>query len=453
MEQYDVIIIGGGPAGYSAAFEGAKRKLSIALIEESKIGGVCLHEGCIPMKSMLHSAKVFYDYKMKYSSGIQFEYILINKEKEDSQKSLEKSLIGMLKDKYIVCFQGNAQILERDRTGNFQIRISDEETIYGKNLIIATGSISIEIKDLINETEKQNLYVMSSSEFIKEPFCEGHTLVVGAGAVGLEIADFIIMSGNSVTVIDEKEVILQEFDNSIRSSYLYELGRKGIDFDLGTRIHQVNQQNKTVVLKKCNSGEHTKREFDRIVVAIGRKARIPKGLDKIGVEYHNSNGILTDTRCKTNISNCYACGDVNDKPMLAHIAFEEGRKAISDIVDVDIDQEINYHNMPHIIYTTPELAKTGLDDLSQEVCFQASSAMAYGSKYFIENRKEHGLIKLYLNKREIIVGAQVMGTGASELIVFLEAAIDKKMTMNEIKSFNYPHPSIAEAVKYVTIVN
>lgn len=449
--RYDVIIIGGGPAGYTAALEGAKRELNIAMIEEVKIGGVCLHEGCIPMKSMLHTAKVFRECKMRYCSEIEFDYALVNKEKEECQRSLEKSLNSMLKSKFISIFFGEAQIIERDIAGEFRIRISNEQILQGKNLIISSGSEPIEVNNIIYDKEREKPFVMSSGEFIKNPFCEGHTLIVGSGAVGLELADFIVMSGNSVTVIDEKDTILEEFDISIRSTYLFELKRKGIRFELGTRVKQIDQDNKTVLLEDYYSHEQRKNSFDRIVTAIGRRARKPKGLDKIGVEFSATKGIMTDARCKTNIANCYACGDVNDKSMLAHIAFEEGKNVILDIVG--IGKGIDYDSMPHIIYTIPELSKTGLNSNSYGVHFQASSSLSYGSKYYIENRNENGTIILYFNKSEVIVGAQIMGTGASELIVFMEAAILNKMTMNDMKNFYYPHPSIAEAIKYIKINN
>ena len=428
---YDVIIIGGGPAGYRAALTLAKKQKSVLLIEKNKLGGTCLNEGCIPTKSILFSS----------SQHMSFNQII---EKRDGDiNKLLKGLTFQVNHSGVECIYGTAIIQGKDGS-NFIVSVDDKQYI-GESLIIATGSRNKSpiIEGLDNSFK--NGFAITSSEFLtrKESFPD-NIAIIGGGVIGLEFATFLSNLGKTVKVFEYTNHILNNCaDDDVESLILSSLQKSNIEVLLHSDIQEIDEG----IVYKYN-GQYLEYDCDLVVVATGRAANIENlGLEKIAVKAEKC--IITNYNSQTNIPNVYACGDVNGKSMLAHVAYKEAEVAVDNICG--INSSIDYDCIPSVVFANPEIAFVGLSEKECEKRnikhYVKKCSMYYSSMYSIKNANQNGVCKMIFDSNDVLIGAQLIGNGSSELIFVLADMIERKETIDTIKNKVYPHPSIVEIVK------
>lgn len=451
MEKFELIVIGGGPAGYLAAERAAHKGLSVLLIEKNQLGGVCLNEGCIPSKTLLNSAKALSYFSHANQYGITFEgSAKINQKSVVEKKNrVVRKLVGgvklQLKNAGVTVLSGEAKIKER-RSDGFVVSV-DSDDFLGNNLILASGSAPVipTIKGL-NQALSSG-FAVTNREILNQCELPDSLIIVGGGVIGLEMAQYFSTVGVVVTVVEMLDKIAANTDYEVSTILQKSLEKNGVVFCLGAKVIEISEDG--IVYQK--EGETVKISAQKVLLSIGRKPVIENlGLENIGVEIER--GIKTDDCLKTNIDNLYACGDCNGKVMLAHTAYREAEVAVNNICN--IPDKINYNAIPSIIYTNPEVACVGE---TEETAAQkgidylvAKLPMTYSGRYVAESLDQTGICKLIIDKTaNCIIGAHVIGLYASELILAVSSLIDLKIDIERIKKLVFPHPTVGEIIKEV----
>jgi len=423
---YDLIIIGGGPAGYHAAELAAKEGLKTLLFEERSIGGVCLNEGCIPSKSLLYSAKL-YDYAKggaeKYGVTCKdafFDYKVAAAHKGNVIKKLVAGVEAKLKKAGVEIVRENASIKGKT-SGGFEVG-----SYQSRNLLICTGSSPVipPIKGIENALTNREILALTE---VPESLA-----IIGGGAIGLEMASIFNSAGSKVAIYEMADKIAGLFDREISNELQKIYEKKGVEFKLGYAVDDI-----------------AKLGAEKTLICVGRKPNI-KGLGLESLNITTDGGsILTDEYMKTGIPRVYAAGDVNGKYMLAHTAYREAEVAINNIVGRrDI---MEYSAIPSIIYTNPEAAGIG-ETLESAQAKGLSSLretklpMQYSGRFVAENEGGTGLCKLVWSEKRLI-GAHMLGNPCSEIISTLAAILYREMSIEQIKKIIFPHPTVAEIIK------
>lgn len=442
---YDLAIIGGGPAGYNAAERAASNGLETVLFEKSAIGGVCLNEGCIPTKTLLYSAKILDNIKSasKYgilvdaNPGFDFEKIMSRKNKV--VKKLTSGVSMKLKAYGVQLVEGTATVQgEKDS----MINVSCNNEIYSvKYLLLCTGSEAVipPIKGL-SETE-----YWTSKEALELKELPRSLVIIGGGVIGMEFASFFNSMGVKVTVIEMLPEILGAMDKETSAMLRADYTKKGIRFLLGTKVTEV-ATGKVFVEKE---GKQETVESEKILVSVGRRPITANlGIENLHVELQKG-GVKVNEYMQTSHPGVYACGDITGFSLLAHTAIREGEVAVNHILG--IEDKMNYDSVPGVVYTNPELAGAG----KTEEELKASGAdyhvlklpMAYSGRFVAENELGNGLCKLITDDEEHIIGCHLYGNPASELILSMSMAIDRKLTIEELKKQIFPHPTVSEIIR------
>ncbi|NLO46986.1 MAG: NAD(P)/FAD-dependent oxidoreductase [Clostridiales bacterium] len=422
---FDLIVLGGGPAGYMAAEHAARARLSVCLFEQRALGGVCLNEGCIPSKALLHSVKL-YEYVSGGAvySGVScqnpvFDYKAAVLHKDKVVETLVGGIEATLKSLSITVKREHAVIEGRDNGG---FRVGGQT---GKNLLIATGSEPIlpAIKGI--ETCLTNREILALT-------CVPKSLaIVGGGAVGLEMAYLFNSAGSMVTVYEMQNKIAGPFDSEISNLLQKNLEKKGIAFKLGENVQDIADLN-----------------AESVLMSVGRRMKINNiGLETLGI--HTDNGaIITDDQMRTNVPGVYAAGDCIGGPMLAHTAYREAEVAVNTMLGKK--DFMRYDAIPSVIYTNPEAAGCGETLLSaREKGIQATEkrvSMCYSGRYVAENENGNGICKLVVSE-ERVIGAHMLGNPSSEIIALSSMAIENQMTLRRLQKVIFPHPSVSEIIR------
>jgi dihydrolipoamide dehydrogenase len=408
---YDLIIIGGGPAGYHAAETAAKAGLKTLLFEKSAVGGVCLNEGCIPSKALLYSAKLF-DYAKGGAApyGVTCEnpvldYAAAVKRKDKIVRKLTAGIEASLKQAGVEIVREHAVIDGKTVNGR-----------EGKNILICTGSEPVlpPIKGI--ESAMTNREILSLTEIPK-------TLsIIGGGVIGLEMASLFNSAGSKVTVYEMLDKIAGPFDREISDMLQRIYEKKGVTFRLGTKAEELSGPT---------------------LVSVGRRPVIE------GLNVFIENGaVVTDEYMKTNIPGVYAAGDCNGKYMLAHTAYREAEAAVNNILGKK--DRMDYSAIPSVIYTNPEAAGIGETlETARAKGYDARETklpMMYSGRFMAENERGEGLCKLVWAGGRLI-GAHMLGNPASEIISALSAVMYREMSAGQIKKIIFPHPTVSEIVK------
>ncbi len=443
---FDVIVIGGGPGGYRAAYLLGRKNFKVALVEEENIGGVCLNQGCIPFKSYLHTARTIQEanclVKENVIAGnaVSLSQSLLCEKREAIIKGLRQGVMNSLKTAGITVYKGTASIAECN-DGMLAFHVNGE-IIKGKKAVIATGSEEKQLQGI--EDASTFSRVIGSREMLEFTEIPDNIDIIGGGAIGLETASFLCDVGCKVTVIEAGSHIGGGLDQEIADGLKKILGKKGIQIFTDTKFARVKDQ--TLIYE--SSGNEQTKSPEYVIVSIGRKPRIDgKMLDVLGVKY-SIDGIEIDDSCRTSNENVYACGDVTGKLMLAHTAYQQAR-VIADSM-AGIDAKMNYDHIPRIIYSNPEVLSIGVseeDCKKRGIYFEARTLpMTYSGKYFAENGKDGAKAKMIINEEKRMVGFHMIGNCASEISLAVEMMIANHMRIDSVQNIIYPHPTYGEII-------
>lgn len=443
--KYDVAIIGGGPAGYTAAEKAAKGGLSTVLFEKNALGGVCLNEGCVPTKTLLYSAKTYDQIKhaSKYAVSAEnpsFDYPKIIARKNKVVKKLTAGIRMKMKESGVEVITGEAMIQGKTDEGNILIQCT-EQVYEAKNLLVCTGSESV-IPPIpgVNETE-----YWTSREALQSKELPASLIIIGGGVIGMEFASFFNSMGTEVQVVEMLDKILGPMDKELSDMLQAEYTKRGVKFYLGHKVTGIHGQEVTVE----KDGESFTLHGEKVLLSVGRRP-VTKGfgLETLALEPYR-NGIKVNEYMQTSLPNVYACGDITAFSLLAHTAVSEAEVAINHILGKA--RAMSYKAIPGVVYTNPEIAGVG----KTEEELQASGTpyqvkkipMAFSGRFVAENEMGNGVCKLILAEDGTLIGAHLLGNPASELIVIAGIAIEKGMKAEEIKSFVFPHPTVGEIIK------
>ena len=447
---YDLIILGGGPAGYNAAAYASKEGMTVLLFEKKELGGVCLNEGCIPSKTLLNSAKIYNYVKHSESYGVNVQdkghvsQSAVIDRKNKVVKRLVAGVRAKLKAADVEVLKSHSEI--KASTDNGFTVLSEGNEYSGKNILIATGSEPV-IPDIKGVNEGlQSGFLLTNREILDLTEIPEKLVIVGAGIIGLEMADYYSTVGSKVTVIEMMNKIAGEAGDKVSAVLQKALEKKGIEFKLNCRVSEFREN--AVVFE--DNGETLNIDADKVLISIGRRAVTEGlGIENLGIETDRG-AIITDNKLQTSVPGIYAAGDVNGKMMLAHTAYREGEVAVNNMLGKR--DEINYNAIPSVIYTTPEVATVGLSLTSaKEMGIEAkeiSLSLMYSGRYIAENTDYTGLCQLIFDEgKGTLIGARIIGNYASEYIVAVSSLIDLQIDVQRIKKLVFPHPTVCEIIR------
>lgn len=440
--KYDIAIIGGGPAGYTAAERAAANGLQTVLFEKKAIGGVCLNEGCIPTKTLLYSAKLWDNMKSASKYGISVP----DGSAFDMQKMIErkdkivKKLTGgvqMTVNSYGAVIVPHEAVITGEADGRFRVSASGEtyEVTY---LLVCTGSDTVipPIKGL------SGVDYWTSKEALESIVLPSSLVIIGGGVIGMEFASFFNSMGVQVHVVEMMPEVLGAMDKETSSMLRAEYQKRGVKFHLNTKVVEVSPEGVTIE----KDGKTSLIETEKILVSVGRKANLLQvGLDKLNIELLR-NGVKVDEHMQTSHPLVYACGDITGHSMLAHTAIRESEVAINHILEVE--DRMNYDCVPGVVYTNPEVAGVGKTEeelKASGISYHVQKLpMAYSGRFVAENEQGNGLCKLILDDDDRIIGCHMLGNPASELIVLAGIAVQHGYTVEEFQKTVFPHPTVGE---------
>ena len=441
---FDIAIIGGGPAGYTAAERAGANGLKAVLFEKKAMGGVCLNEGCIPTKTLLYSAKILDSIKSASKYGVSaespsFDLSKIMNRKDKTVKMLTGG-VKMTVNSYGVTIVEKEAFIEGENEGMIRITC-DGETYSVKYLLVCTGSDTVippipGLSGVSYWTSKEALEIKELPKTL---------VIIGGGVIGMEFASFFNSMGVKVHVVEMMPEILGAMDKETSGMLRAEYAKRGVKFYLGHKVTAVNGGDVTVE----KDGETSVIQGEKVLLSVGRRP-VTKGfgLETLAPEPFR-NGIKVNGFMQTSVPNVYACGDITAFSLLAHTAVSEAEVAVDHILGKN--RSMSYKAIPGVVYTNPEIA--GVGKTEEELQAEGTPytvkkiPMAFSGRFVAENEQGNGICKLILAEDETIIGAHLLGNPASELIVIAGIAVEKGMKASELKSIVFPHPTVGEILK------
>ncbi len=433
---FNLAILGAGPAGYVAAQRAAEAGLKVILFEERELGGVCLNEGCIPTKTLLYSAKLLSQSRDSDKFGIQtgevsFDYGKLLSRKDKVTKKLVGAIRSSMRTLGVEVVKGRAFIAGGGK-GDFTIE-AEGESYHAENLLLCTGSHAFrpEIDWLKGNEEK----LITSTEALNLEEVPGSLAIIGGGVIGIEFASLFHTLGSDVAVFELTGQILGPFDGDMAASLQETLTKQGIKFFLNG-----DEAGKEEVLKA-----------EKILLCIGRKPNTEGfGAENIGLKPSAKGAIEVDEKMRTCVPGVWAAGDITGQYMLAHCASREAEVAINDLSG--IEDRMSYRAVPSVVYCKPEIASVGLTEKqakAQGIEYAVHALpLTYSGRFVAETERENGKCKILCRREsEEVLGVQILGGPASEMIAQGCLAIENGMTLQELKKVMFPHPSVSEIIK------
>ncbi|MGB4341528.1 MAG: dihydrolipoyl dehydrogenase [Dysgonamonadaceae bacterium] len=444
---FDLMIIGGGPAGYVAAERAGHKGLKVLLFEKKAMGGVCLNEGCIPTKTMLYSAKTYEnalhgDKYGVFADNVRFDYGKIVGRKNKVVRKLVLGVESKMKANHVTVVEGEAKIRDRSTDG---IEVGcNGKSYYGANLLICTGS-EASVPPIPGLIEAGDI-VVTNREILDLKEQPQSLVVIGGGVIGMEFASFFNSMGTKVTVVEMLPEILGGLDGEISAMLRNIYAKKGIEFHLDAKVVQVD--GKRVVFEK--DGKNQTVEGERILLSVGRRPVTEGfGLENLNVELEG-NGIKVDEKMRTNVPGVFAAGDVTGFSLFAHTAMREGEVVVNNLTGGN--DIMRYHAIPGVVYTNPEVAEVGETEESAQakgIAYKvAKLPMTYSGRFVAENERGNGLCKILVGEKHgEIIGVHMLGNPCSEMIYGACMAIEQEMTVKEMQEVVFPHPTVSEIIK------
>ena len=440
--QYFLAIIGGGPAGYTAAELASKAGKDVILFEQNALGGTCLNVGCIPTKSLLYGAKQYYNatHAQRYgvtAENVNFDFAAMQKRKTIVVRKLVAGIKQRLNNEHCTLVSGFAKVISCQPSA-VSIECNGEQ-YEAENLLICTGSTNFvpPIPGI-----QDNPAVWDSTAALAATELPASVIIVGGGVIGLEFATLYHELGIPVTIIEALPRIPANLDESISDYIRAAYTKRGIQALTSTKVTAF--EGDKVLL---DNGETL--EADKILVSVGRRANL-QGLEALTDLEFNRGAIVVDDFCRTNLPNVYAAGDVTGKIMLAHVASRQAEVAIGRMLKQIPVQRIAYNAIPSVVYTNPEVATVGISETALEGCEARTLPMTFSGRFMAENEGETGLCKLVINsKSQAVMGVHMVGNPCSEFIAAASFAVRMGYTVPEFRQVVFPHPTVSEILKEV----
>ncbi len=441
----DTIVIGAGPGGYVAAIRAAQLGQKVTIVEKNVLGGVCLNVGCIPSKALITAGHRFETAKHSDDIGITAENVKVDFSKVQAWKStvvkkLTGGVEGLLKGNKVDIAYGEAYFVDANT-----LKVMDDkssQTYTFKNAIIATGSRPIEIPAF-----KYSKRVLDSTGALSLEEIPEKIVVIGGGYVGTELGGAYASFGTKVTILEGADEILNGFEKQMSSLVVRNLKKKGAEIITKAMAKGVEESDTGVVVTYEAKGQEQKIEADYVFVMVGRKPNTDElGLEQVGIELAERGLIKTDKQCRTTVSNIFAIGDIIEGPPLAHKASYEGKIAAEVISGHN--SEIDYLGIPAVVFAEPELATVGHTEASAKEAgievLAAKFPFAANGRALALNQSE-GFMKLVTRKEDgLVIGAQIAGANASDMIAELGLAIEAGMTAEDLAMTIHAHPTLGE---------
>jgi dihydrolipoamide dehydrogenase len=460
----ELLIIGAGPGGYTAAFHAADRGMNVTLVDpEIKPGGVCLYRGCIPSKAYLHVMNVVHEMRRSKSIGVDFgqekiDFETVWKWKNKVVDTLTGYLSHTAKHKNVDYIRGFAHFLDSHTAG---IDLVDEEgqksgktrELSFDSAIIATGSTPRSIPDVDPELDQ----VISSDAFFKLESLPDHLLIVGGGFIGVEMGQAVAAMGSEVTLLELTGNLLPGTDHDLVSSLKRRLKQSFSSILLNSRLVEAKKSKKKLeVTIEDKKGEHLKRSFDLIMTAVGRQARLDDiGLEKVDLEPDKNGFLNVDKSRQTTTRNIYAVGDITGEPMLAHKAMYEAKIAVEALAGENAVYDSR--GIPAVVYSDPEIAYVGLTEnraRKEDITHKTEKIPWRGNGRAQTMNDTVGVTKLIFDpSTKRILGAGIAGSGAGELITEVTLAMEMGAVTEDIRLTVHPHPTLSETIMGVAEIS
>ncbi len=452
-ENFDLLVIGGGPGGYVCAIRAAQLGLKTGCIESrGTLGGTCLNVGCIPSKSLLNSSELFYKAKNNFGNlGIETGEIKLNLKKMMTNKSksvqiLTKGVEFLFKKNKVSYIKGKGVLFSKNNVVVYQ---DNKKTSYkAKNIVIATGSSSLPLSG-VNIDEKN---IISSTGALTLEKVPQNLAVIGGGYIGLEMGSVWARLGSKVTVIEFLDHITPGMDREISKEFEKILTKQGIKFKLNSRVTSVKTLQDKLIVQFTNNNTKAQEnlECDKVLVSVGRKPYTEGlNLSKIGVKKDDKGRIEVNKKFQTSIPNIFAIGDVIKGPMLAHKAEEEGI-AVAEIL-AGQSGHVNYNVIPGVVYTSPEVATVGK---TEEELKKAKINYKIGKFPFLANSRakvnneSEGFVKILADsKTDKVLGVHIIGPHCGDMIAEMGLAMEFGASSEDIARTCHAHPTHTEAIK------
>ena len=439
MAQFDLVILGGGSGGYACALRSAQLGLSVALIEADKVGGTCLHKGCIPTKALLHSAEIADGSREGAKFGVKSTFDGIdmngvNTYKDGVISRLHKGLQGLVKSRNITYIEGHGKLVSKDT-----IEVNGERYT-GKNIILATGSYARTLPGL----EIDGKQIITSDHGTKLDYVPQSVIVLGGGVIGCEFASVWKSFGAEVTIVEGLPHLIALEDESSSKQLERAFRKRGINFELGVKYKSVTKDQRGVTIT-LEDGKEFSAEI--LMVAVGRgPVSANLGYEDAGIAMDRGY-VLVDDKCRTNVAGIWAVGDLIPTLQLAHVGFAEGMLVAEEIAGLN-PRAINYDGIPRVTYSDPEVASVGLTTAEAKKrghdVVELSYDLAGNGKAQI--LATAGSIKLVAEKDGPILGVHMVGARVGELLAEAELIFNWEARATDVASLIHAHPTLSEAM-------
>lgn len=441
MSKYDLIILGGGPAGYIAAERAGEHGRKVLLVESGHLGGVCLNEGCVPSKTLLNSAKLFHYATHSAAYGVttteaHFDFGVVQARKNRIIQNLRKGIGGLMKKYKVEVVNGQGRL---HPTNGVLVGDTHYEA---DHVLICTGSSparppipGIDLPGVVDST--------GILEVAEKP---ERVTIIGGGVIGCEFACFFGSIGVPVTVIEMLPEICPAVDPEIAALLRRELEKKNITFHLSARVEEITEKD----VRFSVDGKSQSLPRGLVLMATGRTPNVADiGLEARGVDF-DRRGIRIDDRCATNVPGVWAAGDVTGRIWLAHAASRMGEVVVNNLVGRR--DRMRYHAIPGVVYTSPEVATAGWTEAeAKKMGWPVKTAklpMTINGRYLADHEDERGVVKVILHaETRALLGVHLLGGACSEMIFGAAALIEMEVRADEIADLVFPHPTVSEVIR------
>jgi dihydrolipoamide dehydrogenase len=439
VNDFDVVILGGGSGGYATALRSAQLGLSVALIEQDKLGGTCLHRGCIPTKALLHAGEIAENTKHAAEFGVNAQFIsmdmlAVNAYKDGVISKLHKGLQGLVKSRNITYVEGHGKLVSKN-----QVEVNG--VVYtGKNVVLATGSYPRTLPGL----EIDGTQIVTSEEAMKFEYVPKSVIVLGGGVIGCEFASVWSSFGADVTIIEGLPRLVALEDESSSKQLERAFRKRGIKFETGIKFQSATKGPEGVTVTLENGATHT---AEVLLVAVGRgpvTANI--GYEEQGLTMDRGY-LIVDNKCRTNVPGIWAVGDIIPTLQLAHVGFAEGILVAEEIAGLN-PRPINYDGVPRVTYSDPEVASVGLStatakERGYDVVETTYDLAGNGKAHIL---KTSGSIKLVAAKNGPVLGIHMVGARVGELLAEAQLIYNWEAEANDVAPLIHAHPTLSEAM-------